>query len=181
MEETRHRLGLSAYERDRLLQRAGLRPSHFNPALYINYHDERLILGPRLAPVCDGTHNAWLTQVRRGPPAAAMLPTMGPTAAAGMMSPMCSTADCGSNSLPAAGRGLQQCRHCFRTYCRGCMNTGDMRILEYRWLSPQSVCLKCFGRLSRIESSLHELAALRRTRRAGRRWPGAMAVEIAAN
>ena len=81
------------------------------------------------------------------------------------MSTTCSTVDCASNSLPPAGRGLQQCRHCFRTYCRGCMNAGDMRILEYRWLTPQAVCLKCFGRLSRIESTLHELAVLRGT------WP----------
>ena len=90
---------------------------------------------------------------------------MGDAAAAALMSTTCSTVDCASNSLPPAGRGLQQCRHCFRTYCRGCMNAGDMRILEYRWLTPQAVCLKCFGRLSRIESTLHELAVLRGT------WP----------
>ena len=46
LEETRRRLGLAAAERDRLLLQAGIRSEHLDPASYIAYHDERLIIGP---------------------------------------------------------------------------------------------------------------------------------------
>ena len=77
------------------------------------------------------------------------------------MSPLCHTPDCPSNAKPKEARGLQQCRQCFRAYCRTCMHAMEARIVEYRWLSPQAVCDRCYGRVSRIESGLRELAAMR--------------------
>ena len=45
LEEIRRKLGLSAHDRDRVLFQAGLRSDHFNPAVYVAYRDERLIMG----------------------------------------------------------------------------------------------------------------------------------------
>ena len=160
LEECRRRLGLSAAERDQALRQAGLRTDYFDPASYVYPRDEKLITGahPVLAAVARSMCAFAYATVRSC--------SVGSTAAAALMATACSTEGCQSHTEAAtSARNLQQCRHCFRTYCTRCMSASEMRILEYRWLRGQAVCLRCVAHLARVEAVLAELTNLRGAQR----------------
>lgn len=73
----------------------------------------------------------------------------------------CSDPECVSRSTKLVVSTWQQCRSCFNTFCEACMSTTEIRIVEYCWRTPQTVCRRCYTTLAKQESLILEIRALR--------------------
>ncbi|KAJ5070607.1 phosphoinositide phosphatase sac9-related [Anaeramoeba ignava] len=67
-------------------------------------------------------------------------------------------------SNPECGASLRlkkhQCFYCFKKFCSSCMHPSKMKIIEYMWTEPSSVCKKCGEKIIKQQNKIDAINEL---------------------